>query len=65
MLTEQRSSPVGERAWLTLAGALGCYLEMQGVKRELLVKGYAVYPDVFARIFLGTSNLAFEKDLRP
>lgn len=43
-------------------GALGCYLEMQGVKRELLVKGYAVYPDVFARIFLGyllydTSNM--------
>ena len=38
---------------------------MQGVKRELLVKGYAVYPDVFARIFLGTSNLAFEKSLRP
>ena len=38
---------------------------MQGVKRELLVKGYAVYPDVFARIFLGTSTFALEKNLMP
>ena len=36
-----------------LAGALGCYLELQGVEGPALVKGYAVWPDVFARIFLG------------
>ena len=42
-----------ERDWLPSTGALGCFLELQGVKRELLVKGYAVWPDVFARIFLG------------
>ncbi len=44
----------------TAAGALGCYVELQGVTREALVKGYAVWPDVFARIFLGSnlSNIA-------
>ena len=40
----------------TPAGALGCYVELQGVTREALVKGYAIYPDVFARIFLGMST---------
>ena len=37
----------------SFAGALGCYLELQGVEGSALVKGYAVWPDVFARIFLG------------
>ena len=47
------------------AGALGCYVELQGVTREALVKGYAVWPDVFARIFLGNfllSNFASVED---
>lgn len=30
-----------------------CYLELQDKSREALVSGYAVWPDVFARIFLG------------
>ncbi|KAK9915790.1 hypothetical protein WJX75_004146 [Coccomyxa subellipsoidea] len=34
-------------------GSLMCYLELQNKSREALVSGYAVWPDVFARIFLG------------
>ncbi|CAL5218506.1 g193 [Coccomyxa viridis] len=49
-------------AIILCVGALGSYMELQGVTREALVKGYAVWPDVFARIFLGyllydTSNM--------
>lgn len=39
--------------YISYTGALGCYVELQGVTRTALVKGYAVWPDVFARIFLG------------
>lgn len=35
------------------AGSLLCYFELQDKDRESMVSGYAVYPDVFARIFLG------------
>ena len=36
-----------------LPGALLCYLELKGKPRQQLVSGYAVWPDVSARIFLG------------
>jgi hypothetical protein len=47
---------VGEQIFLLLlfTGSLMCYLELQNKSREALVSGYAVWPDVFARIFLGT-----------
>ncbi|BDA44408.1 probable TLC domain-containing protein 4 [Coccomyxa sp. Obi] len=50
-------------------GSLMCYLELQNKSREALVSGYAVCPDVFARIFLGyllydtTNMLAYYKYL--
>ena len=40
-------------AILLCFGALLCYLELQDTPRKQLVSGYAVWPDVFARIFLG------------
>lgn len=40
------------------AGALLCFLELRTVERQRLVSGYAVSPDVFARIFLGEPDIA-------
>ena len=34
-----------------------CFLELQNKDRQALVSGYAVWPDVFARMFLGIKQM--------